>query len=279
MLNEQALKLRLQAIASDNYEAPTRPELYPLVLAMGTYTGSLDPELRDDLIYTTMATWIARDIFEPKKLNEILMVSLNEQHLFLGLGEEESDTVFTRSFSMLIVAAVLNAHRRHTFLPDSELQVIKHKLLRYLDGEKDLRGYVPVKGWAHSIAHAADALNELVQCEALDADDVQEVLSSMRNLVGTWEPVYICEEDERLVSAVLSAWQRAEVSDEDIIQWLESLTPTEDRSPSFPDGYRSYINCKNFVRSLTFRTNRMPLSEPVHLAIRRTLTRFSHFEN
>ena len=279
MLDEQALKQRLQAIASDNYKAPTRPELYPLVLAMGTYTGSLDPELRDDLIYTTMATWIARDVFEAKKLNEILMVSLNEQHLFLGLGEMESDTVFTRTFSMLIVAAILNAHRRRPFLPGSELQVIKHKLLRYLDGERDLRGYVPVKGWAHSIAHAADALDELVQCEALDVDDVQEVLTAMRSLIGTAETVYICEEDERLVTAVLSAWQRAEVSDEDIIQWLEAVTAFAGSSLSLPDGYCSFINCKNFVRSLTFRTARMPLSEPVHLAIRRTLTQFSRFEN
>jgi hypothetical protein len=278
MLDERALKQRLQTIASDNYKVPTRPELYPLVLAMGTYTGSLDPELRDDLIYMTMATWIERNVFESKDLQEILMVSLNEQHLFLGLGERESDTVFTRTFSMLIIAAVLDAHRRHPFLPASELQVIKHKLLRYLDGEKDLRGYVPVKGWAHSIAHAADALDELVQCDAFDADDLQEVLTAMRSLIGTGETVYICEEDERLVTAVLSAWQRAEISDEDIIKWLEALTPIEDGS-LFPDSYRSYINCKNFVRSLTFRTTRMPLSEPVHLAIRRTLTQFSRFVN
>ena len=56
----------------------------------------------------TLATWIERDVFEPKDLKEILMVSLNEQHLFLGLGEKETDTVFTRTFSMLIVAAVMS---------------------------------------------------------------------------------------------------------------------------------------------------------------------------
>ncbi|NCF68860.1 MAG: DUF2785 domain-containing protein [Chloroflexi bacterium] len=61
----------------------------------------------------------------------------------MGSGESGADTVFTRTFSMLIVASVLNAHRRHPSLPDSELQVIKSKILRYLKGEKDLRGYVP----------------------------------------------------------------------------------------------------------------------------------------
>lgn len=58
MLDEKALKERLQEIAAENYKAPTRPEIYPLILAMGTYIGSIDSELRDDLIYTTMATWI-----------------------------------------------------------------------------------------------------------------------------------------------------------------------------------------------------------------------------
>jgi len=37
MLDEKELKLRLREIAADNYKAPTRPELYPLVLTMGTY--------------------------------------------------------------------------------------------------------------------------------------------------------------------------------------------------------------------------------------------------
>ena len=34
MLDEQALKQRLQEIVVDDYKAPSRPELYPLLLAM-----------------------------------------------------------------------------------------------------------------------------------------------------------------------------------------------------------------------------------------------------
>ncbi len=279
MLDEQALKERLQEIVADDYKAPTRPERYPLVLAMGVHTGSLDPELRDDLIYMTLATWIERDVFEPKDLIEILQVSLNEQHLFYGLGEKESDSVFTRTFSMLIVAAILIAHRCRPFLPENELQVIKHKLLRYLEGEKDLRGYVPVKGWAHAVAHTADALDKLVQCEGMGVNDLHEILTAMRKTIASTKTVYICEEDERLVTAVLAAWHRAEISDVDIIQWLEALTPAEEAVQPFEDSYRGFINSKNFLRSLSFRTRPMPLSEAVHLSIRQGLSRFSRFEN
>lgn len=279
MIDEQALKERLREIAADNYKAPTRPELYPLMLAMGTHTGSIDPELRDDLIYMTLATWIERDVFEAEDLNEIVQVALNEKHLFYGLGEKESDTVFTRSFSMLIVAAVLHAHRRRPFLPDNELQVIKRKILRYLQGERDLRGYVPVKGWAHAVAHTADALEELVQCVEMDGGDVGEILAAMRKLIITTEGVYICEEDERLVTAVLAAWQRDEISDEAIVQWLGTFTPEGDSELPFAESYRDFVNCKNFLRSLSFRTQRMPLSATIHQSIRQALLRFSRFTN
>ncbi len=279
MLDEQALKERLREIAAADYKAPTRPEIYPLVLAMGAHTGSTDPELRDDLIYMTMAYWIQRDVFEAKDLKEILQVALNEQHLFYGLGQKETDTVFTRSFSMLIVAAVLNAHRRHTFLPDDELHVIKQKLLRYLEGEKDLRGYVPLKGWAHAIAHAADALDELVQCAEMNAEDLCEILTTMRKVIRTTAAVYICEEDERLATAVLAAWQRDEIDNESIISWLASFVPLADQDLPFEERYPSFVNSKNFLRSLTFRTSRMSFSESIHQAIRQALLRFSRFEN
>ncbi len=279
MLDEKELKLRLREIADDDYKAPTRPELYPLVLAMGTHMGSTDPELRDDLIFNTLATWIWEDIFEPRDLNEILKVVLNDQHLFLGLGEVDSDTVFTRSFSMLILRSILNAHIRHHFLPDDEIQVIKSKIMRYLANERDLRGYVPVKGWAHAIAHAADALEELVQCDALVATDLLEILETIREIISSGETVYICEEDERLVTAVITTWQREEISDEIIIQWLESFIIVAESRKLQPEGYRRFVNTKNFLRSLYFRSQIYEFSEKIRATINTTLAAFNLFEN
>lgn len=74
MLDEKELKIRPREIADNDFNAPTRPEIYPLVLAMGTHMGSIDPELRDDLIFNILAIWIWDDIFEPDDLNEILEV-------------------------------------------------------------------------------------------------------------------------------------------------------------------------------------------------------------
>ncbi len=279
MLDEKELKLRLREIADDDYKAPTRPEIYPLVLAMGTHMGSIDPELRDELIFNTLAIWIWEDVFDPRDLYEILKVVLNDQHLFYGLGETESDTVFARSFSMLILRSILNAHIRHPFLPDDELQVIKRKILRYIANEKDLRGYVPEKGWAHAIAHTADALDELVQCDTFVEADLLEILKAMREIIAAGDSVYICEEDERLATAVISTWQREEITNEIIVQWFESFIPIAESRQSQPEGYRRFVNSKNFLRSLFFRAPKAELSEPVQLAINKTLAAFNLFEN
>ena len=278
MIDEKELKARLQEIAADNYQAPTRPEIYPLILAMGTYIGSIDPELRDELIFTTMTTWIGRDVFEPNDLNEILKVVLNEQHLFWGLGEEGTDTVFTRTFSMLVVSVVLNAHLRHPFLADNELQVIKKKILRYLSKERDFRGFVPGKGWAHAAAHTADTLSELLQCPSLEKSDLQELFAAIKGLVQNSETVYTWEEDERLVTALLSGWQREEISPEEAANWLERLAPGEGEELPFPAGYRRFVNSKQFLRSLYFRTEPRNLPEYITSTIRRVLSTFNRYE-
>jgi hypothetical protein len=277
MLDAQTLKARLQALAADDYAVPTQPELLPLVLAMGTHIGSPDPELRDALIYTTLATWIERDVFDRKQLNEILKVKLNEQHLFWGLGEEGTDTVFMRSFSMLVIALALGAHRRAPFLPDAEIQVIQRKVLRYLAAERDRRGYVAGKGWAHAVAHAADALAELAQCDALEAADLQALLDGIRAAVATPETVYTHEEDERLATAVLHIWRREEMAETAVAAWLTAFIPDEaDRLP-LPEGYYRFVNVKTFLRSLTFRTQADDLPPDVRQALATTLAHFHRF--
>lgn len=277
MLDAQTLKARLQALAADDYAVPTQLELLPLVLAMGTHIGSPDPELRDTLIYTTLATWIERDVFDRRQLNEILKVKLNEQHLFLGLGERDTDTVFMRSFSMLVVVLALSAHRRAPFLLDEELQVIQRKALRYLAGERDRRGYVPGKGWAHAVAHAADALAELAQCDALEAADLQALLDAIHAAVATPETVYTHEEDERLVTAVLHIWRREEMAETAVVAWLTAFIPDEaDRLP-LPEGYYRFVNVKTFLRSLAFRTQTADLSLDVRQALATTLAHFHRF--
>lgn len=130
--------------------------------SMLEHIGSTDSELRDELIYTSFYQLIIdRNQIEAKVLAELFDTCIDEL-MFKGIGETETDTVFTRSFTTLLVALILNRDNRDNFLSSSKVNYIKERLMKSLYLEKDVRGYVAGKGWAHSIAHIADTFEELV---------------------------------------------------------------------------------------------------------------------
>lgn len=63
--------------------------------------------------------------------------------------------------------------------------------------ERDYRGYDEDKGWAHAIAHGADALDDLAQCSELDQADLFTILDLVYDKITITERVYSDGEDER----------------------------------------------------------------------------------
>ena len=118
--------------------------------------------------------------------------------MLYNIGEKNTDSVFRRSFSILLLPLILITHRSQPFLTAPEIQQIKEKLLYFLGNEKDLRGFVSEKGWAHSIAHAADALDDLAQCSELSKINLAEILEAIRNVICVKDTGYIHGEDERI---------------------------------------------------------------------------------
>lgn len=95
------LKEKLILIKENGYLAP--PEPFQLVQEMIHNIGSVDAELRDDLIYETLSQWIPGKVLTTNELLQLLSVILDSDHLLYKLGESDTDSVFTRSFSMLVI--------------------------------------------------------------------------------------------------------------------------------------------------------------------------------
>ena len=195
-MDAHSLKEFLRTRADDALSEEERLEAARVCL---THLGSPDLELRDELIYTTLARWIVdKAYFSEVELRDFLQTSLDDQHLFFCLGDEEDDSVFTRSFSSLVIACILERHRKAPFLDEAVIGEVKARVTSYLNQERDLRGYVEGKGWAHAVAHAADVLDELVQCPEVDAAGVLELLACIRESACTPLYVYVHDEEERL---------------------------------------------------------------------------------
>ncbi|MCA1055808.1 DUF2785 domain-containing protein [Rossellomorea aquimaris] len=201
-VNESELKLVLtDFVAGDKKweELNTSTTLSSMV----THIGSVDPELRDKLIYTSFF----RLIIEENKLGADLLIELLDrcQHdlLFKGIGENGTDTVFTRAFTTLVIALILYRDHHDSFLGEVRVAKVKDHLLRYLREERDLRGYVPGKGWAHSIAHVSDAVDELVKNPKVGQREYEEILLALWNKMLVSDSVYIQQEDERVITPII----------------------------------------------------------------------------
>jgi hypothetical protein len=171
-----------------------------------------------------------------------------------GIGETETDSVFLRTFSVLLLAEIVHNDNKKQLLDKMQIESILSKGLWYLKAEKDPRGYIPVKGWAHALAHTADLLLVLGNNLHTDKSDHELILQRIGNkLINSTDWVYIHGEDDRLSNAVMAILQRNMVTVEFLAEWLKSITEPEN---SWKGAYtelgraKAFHNVRNFPRSL-----------------------------
>ncbi|NJN44385.1 MAG: DUF2785 domain-containing protein [Anaerolineae bacterium] len=114
---------------------------------------------------------------------------------------------------------------------------------------------MPVKGWAHALAHTADLLQELGKSRFVEKDGLENMLDGISNkLVDSTNWVYIHGEDERLANAVTAILGRELVTLGYLKEWLKSLTePEKSWNGAYMDEGQSkaFHNVRNFLRSIS----------------------------
>ncbi len=103
----------LQAIVDNNNHIPDDIDYFLFLEALLQNFASTDPQLRDNLTYSVLAHAIIDQDSQQKlttsQVEDLLLTCIEEDHLFYHIGEAGTDTVFMRSFSLLIIAAILFA--------------------------------------------------------------------------------------------------------------------------------------------------------------------------
>lgn len=278
MLTEKALKEKLKALAKTKFDPEEDGVAEELIPAMLAHIGSIDPELRDDLIYVAFVRWsMTYNLIPPQTLGKIFRTLLDQEHLYFRFGEAGTDSIFTRSFSALWLPPILIQHRKKAFLSKDDLQNAHQKLVRFLGEEKDRRGFVEGKGWAHAIAHAADALDDLVQCPGIGAEELHQMLPVIRETMSMTEFLYAHGEDERMVTPVLAIIQRGLLSNDDFERWLESFVSPVKETKTMPDGIILRANVQNFLQSFYFRLKWIDAGNALLPSIEKTLREINIF--
>ncbi len=278
MLTEKKLKEELTSLSEKKFQLEDKGKLATLSSAMLTHIGTTDAKLRDDLIYGAFVSWVMRDnAIEKADLKKIFKELFDENHLFHQIGEKDTDSIFTRSFSALWLPPILINHRKEAFLSKFEINEGLDKLIQYLQQEKDRRGFVDGKGWAHAIAHTADAPDDFALCSELEEEKLEKILKTIQRTVNISDYVYSHGEDERMVTPVLAIIQRQLLPSRVLSQWISSFETPIKKTKAMPDGISLRANIKNFLQSLYFRLKWNELSEELLPPIEKTLSEISLF--
>ncbi len=269
-MKEKELKYFLGSRKSEEIEWAEKKQI---VISMLVHIGSPDSQLRDNMIYQTFCQLILETKIDDQLLGEILELCLSDQFLFKGIGEKDTDSVFTRSFTSLLIALILYQDNRNDFLTEAKVNEIKDKLISYVNLEKDVRGYVKDRGWAHSMAHVADAFDELVKSEKINQSTYPAIMQAIWQKIYQTESVYIHDEDERMIVPLIQMIDNGleqEVLEGLIINMKNDLHQYKNQIEE--EKYWFLVaNCKNFLKSLLVNMISNPKLSSMQLVVSKTL--------
>jgi hypothetical protein len=221
--------------------------------------GSADPELRDKLIYTTFVKLIMEDCLSTTQMEHIIEVCLDPYHLFLNIGEKDTDSVFTRSFSVLVIALIIEKDRQSPFLKRDILTQAFDASIEYLNLEEDIRGFVKGKGWGHSMAHGADLLAEVIKHPSFSTHQFYKCLETIKGCLfkdSSDGSPYMDDEGERLIFPIEAMLERG-LEENRLISWASELyidlTKIQSEEGFSLNYFRKRTNIISFLRGLYFR--------------------------
>ncbi|WP_214853033.1 DUF2785 domain-containing protein [Exiguobacterium sp. s166] len=245
-VTEQQLKMQLQ-----QEDTIISEELLDQMLH---HIGSLDPVLRDDLIFSKLAEWIMSGEFTVTSAKRIVSFVLSPDGLFYKMKTSDDTAVFTRSFSALLLAVVLERDVAHPQLKEKTYEQISNQLLEYLSNETDFTGFVPDYGWTHSIAHIADAYDAWFKHPRCQVKNEQAAIARFIEILMTPDYVFIDEEQERVITAWLAERERG-MTDEIFFTTIEtSVQALLDLPVNWSDERFTVLrNTKQLLRTLYFR--------------------------
>ncbi|MEC0303897.1 DUF2785 domain-containing protein [Terribacillus saccharophilus] len=248
-MEREVLKQKLAELANNE---ETAAPLDDLLLSMLPYIGDPDPILRDRLIYGLAGNWITKGLVPPALMIQILEELLTERFLF----KKEK---YTRSFTTLWIAAILYRHKREAFLPSAVTGRVHESLLAYIRQETVGEGYDETYGWSHTLAHAADALDELIQLDELSDDQRRQLAEAIINKMAFPYHVLSHDEDERMAIAIHSALRNGLSPDAVECMIKEKTSVVIALWPELTEAnLRIRANFKQFIRSLYFCLSDFP---------------------
>ena len=208
------------AVRRGDFAVPATP-MDELVDDLVGLLSSPDPVQRDELGYSTTATWLARGAIPPD-----LRIELGDRmSRRLSAGE-----VWTRTFAPLVLDALV------TYGTFEDRWVAP--FTRWYVEETDLRGHDAELGWLHAVAHGADLLGTFGRHPDVDPALMLDVAA--RRLAAPTHHLWADGEDERLGHAIALTLTHPGLTEEEALAWISvAAKPWADVEPGPPPAWLS----------------------------------------
>ena len=238
-----------EQVVADGLKVPEDRSLVEMTEDLTRMLGDTDPEIRDGIAFPTMATWIDEGVYDD------LLVGLGDgmcHGLDIGLGDVESDTVFRRSFSALILTECIDRTTRAALGGPDVVLRWGDRIMSWYSREQDLRGFVPGKGWAHAVAHGADALGALARSPVMGRLELTVILDVIADrLLTPTDAFFVCGEGDRLAFATMHLLRRDVLGIDVLEPWVARLaTGAVGRGSIHRNPYLVAGNVQSYLRSL-----------------------------
>ena len=238
-----------EQVVADGLKVPQDRSLVEMTEDLTRMLGDPDPEVRDGIAFPTMATWIDEGVYDD------LLVGLGDgmcHGLDIGLGDIESDSVFRRSFSALILTECIDRTTKAALGGPNVVLRWGDRIMSWYSRERDLRGFVPGKGWAHAVAHGADALGALARSPVLGRLELTVILDVIADrLLLPTEAFFVCGEGDRLAYATMHLLRRDVLGIDVLEPWVARLAAgAVGRGSINRNPYMVAGNVQSYLRSL-----------------------------
>ena len=196
-----------------------------LLNAMIVNIGTLDSDIRDRVIYSGFYELIfIKGLSEPQ-LQMLLDSVLSGDLLLKGIEDKQGDDVFTRSFVSLLICLLMGKHYQTPFMSEKQEAEVINLGLRYMESEKDNRGFVEGKGWAHAFAHGADLLGSLAESKLFSSLEAERVLHIIENSILNIDN-FLYGEEGRFARTTFQLLKHKKLDEASLIEWINKVGDT-----------------------------------------------------
>ena len=197
------------------------------ILWLLEHIGDPSPEIRDELVFTSLARGIQEELFIKEQFQLIAAEIVSDDGLDKEIDKTGASTL-ERSFRALIYANLLSADGNEQSLFYRELKTdIRNTMLdqglHYLEKEEDTTGFSSQYGWVHAFAHGADLLTEVVCHPDFSASRIYEVFEILGQLFKRISIRFIDDEEWRLARVLYEPILQGKVEQATLASWIKSL--------------------------------------------------------